>query len=167
MLYLFNPRLTYFMKGSVEELFYIIVIFISFLFLFLFLTSERTKEGKEVRKAVEERILTEELLDFSKALFNNKVPFSEKRYIQSLIDGILRGSKEYVYYGKGIGSINLTGITEQLISQYAKDRIKIEISIGNKKYEWGEIRGKILYTYETLIPIPDERLGRLIIYLSE
>jgi len=154
------------MKGSVEEFFYIIAIFLSFFVLSLFFISQQTKEGAEVRKAVEERILTEELSDFSAALFNSKVPFSEKSYIQCLIDGILQGSKNYVYYGNASGTVNITGVIDQFVSQYAKDRIKIEIDM-KEKHEWGEIKGKTLYTYEMLIPIPDERIGKLIIYLGE
>jgi len=154
------------MKGFAEELLYTVAIFLSLFILFLFFTSQQAKEGAEVRKTVENRILTEELSDLSIALFSSKVPSVEKSYTQCLIDGILQGSKEYVYYGDASGGVNLTAVIDQFTAQYAKDRIEIDLAIG-ENYQFGKAKGKTVYAYEMLIPVPDERVGRLTVYLGE
>jgi hypothetical protein len=157
------------MKGYMEEMLYFVAIFFAILLLFAFLTYQRGTKGAEVRKVVEERLLNEEIASLISDIFNNKLPVAEKSYTQTLIDGILEGEEyNYVYYGKEIGTINITEIIEPMVDKYIKERWIIEVTISpDKKQIYGKLKdGKVLYVYEIPIPVPDEKVGKLKILIG-
>jgi hypothetical protein len=161
------------MKAVAQEMFYLIVIIIIILILFVFFTYERGTKGVEVQKNVEERILNEEINGFAGTLFNDKLPYAEKVYLETSIDAILEG-KFYkrtelnkAFYGSGIGTVNVTEIIPPLLDLYSKGRLKVIIETPNGNYSYGEIKaGDVMYTYESLIPVPEERIGKLTVLMG-
>jgi hypothetical protein len=157
------------MKGYAEEMFYLAVIFLSLLIIFSFLTYQRGAKGAEVRKLVEERLFMEGIASLTSEIFNNKLPVAEKSYAQILIDGILQGKEyNYVYYGKEIGTINITEIIEPTVDKYIKEKWRIEvITSPSEKQIYGKLKdGKILYVHEIPVPVPAEKVGKLIILIG-
>ena len=160
------------MKGFAQEMFYFIIIILAIFLLFIFFTYERGTTGVEVKKSVEERIVTEEINGLSSTLFNNKLPYAEKVYLQAMIDAVLEGNftkrdMNKTFYGAGIGKLNLTEIIPPLLEMYAEGRIEIRIYTPNGTITYGELEGnKIVYTFESVIPVPEERLGRLVIAMG-
>lgn len=160
------------MKAVAQEMFYLIIIFISIFLLFIFFTYERGTKGTEVRKSVEERILSEEINGLSSTLFNNKLPYAEKTYIECAIDAILQGNStkkdlNKTYYGAGIGRVNLTEIIPPLLEMYAQGRLEVRIYTPNGTQTYGKVKDSdVIYTFETLIPVPEERVGRLVVLMA-
>lgn len=161
------------MKGMIQEMFYLVIIFLAIFILFIFFTYERGTKGTEVKKTVEERILNEEIYGLSAALFNNKLPYAEKVYLQAAIDAILEGNYtkkdlNKTFYGDGIGKLNMTEIIPPLLDLYAKGRLEVIIYTPNGTCTYGEIKeGDVVYTFESLIPVPEERIGRLVILMGQ
>lgn len=160
------------MKGMVTEMFYFIVIILVIFMLFIFFTYQRGTKGIEVKKSVEERVLNEEINGLALTLFNNKLPYAEKVYLECAIDAILQGNhskKELnkTYYGAGIGKVNVTEIIPPLLDLYAKGRLELRIETPNGTYTYGKIQsGKVIYAYQSLIPVPEERVGRMTILMG-
>lgn len=140
--------------------------------LFIFFTQQRGTRGIEVRKNVEERVLNEEGSATIFTLFNNKLPFVEKTYLQCGIDSILQGSfskveMNKVFYGMGIGKLNVTEIIPPMLDNYLEGRWELKIITPDDEYEYGGIQGgKVVYTYESLIPVPEERTGKAILLIG-
>ncbi|MEM5811302.1 MAG: hypothetical protein QXG91_00980 [Candidatus Aenigmatarchaeota archaeon] len=166
------------MKGYVEEIFYFLIVFFSILLLFIFFNYQLSTKGIETRKTVEERNLVESITTLFFELFNNKLPYVEKVYMQLMIDALLQKLKglpeEYkVFYGTGIGTLNLTEIIPPFLDKYAKNRYQLYLIIPaekeEKKFFYGkEIRNEdILYVYETVVPVPDLRIGKVVLYISK
>lgn len=161
------------MKGTIEEMFYLVVIVFAILMLFVFFTYQRGTRGAEVRKTVEERLLSEEIATAISTIFNNKLPFVEKTYLQTGIDAILLGAslkkeKYRVFYGIGIGELNLTEIIPAQLENYVKGRWELKIITPDDEYTYGGLKkGEIIYSYEALIPVPHERVGKLIFLLGK
>jgi hypothetical protein len=161
------------MKAIAQEMFYLIVIIIVILILFVFFTYERGTKGVEVQKSVEERILGEEINGLSGTLFNDKLPYAEKVYLQTAIDAILEGKfykrtdLDKAFYGSGIGTVNVTEIIPPLLDLYSKGKLKVVIETPNGTYSYGEIKeGSVVYSYETLIPVPEERIGKMTVLMG-
>ena len=115
------------MKGTIEEMIYAVVIVLVIFMLFVFFTYQRGTRGIEVRKSVEERVLNEEGSAVVFTLFNNKLPFAEKTYLECGIDSILQGSfsnkeRNKAFYGMGIGKVNVTEIIPPMLDKYAKGK---------------------------------------------
>ena len=161
------------MKGFVEEMVYSIIISLVIFMLFVFFTYQRGTRGIEVRKIVEERGLSEEGTSTVFTLFNNKLPFVEKTYLECAIDAILQGiylNKEQnkVFYGVGVGEVNLTEIIPPLLEKYVSGRWELAIIMPKVTYTYGGIERKnVIYSYESLIPIPEERVGRVVFLLGK
>lgn len=161
------------MKAIAQEMFYLIVIIIVILILFVFFTYERGTKGVEVQKNVEERILNEEVNGLAGTLFNDKLPYAEKVYLETAIDAVLEG-KFYkrtelnkAFYGSGIGTVNVSEIIPPLLDLYSKGKLEVIIETPNGKYSYGQIRqSDVVYTYESWIPVPEERIGKLTILMG-
>jgi hypothetical protein len=160
------------MKGFVEEAVWAVTLVIAVVVISFFLIFQQGMRGAEVRKTVEERILNEEGISATFSLFNNQLPFVDKTYLETAIDAILQGTfmkeEEYrVYYGKGIGSVDVNEIIPPLLDNYIKGRWKLEVITPDGYYVYGKPDlGKIIYTYRTIIPVPEERVGELILYIG-
>lgn len=160
------------MKGMVEQMFYIVIIVLALFMLFIFFTYQRGTRGAEVRKTVEERGLSEELNGVGSSLFNNKLPVAEKSYLASAIDAILEGTHrdkelDKAFYGVGIGTVNATEIINPFLDSYAEGRLELRIETPDGAYVYGKIKpGNVIYSYESLIPVPEERVGKITILLS-
>jgi len=156
------------MKAQVEEFFYLATIIFSGILLIVFLSYQQSTRGKEVLQAIQERIYSEELANVGSMLFNSKLPFFEKYYIQAMIDGILQGKDySFVYYGKGLNTTNITQILEPLLDQSFKGRWRIEVILPKDTQVYGELKKeKVLYSWENLIPVPDENIGKIIISIG-
>ncbi len=160
------------MKGFVEQMIYLIVIVLALFMLIVFFTYQRGSRGVETKKSVEERGLDEEGTSLVFTLFNNKLPYVEKVYLQVIIDAILEGEyrkeeKYKVFYGKGIGEVNLTEIIPPLMDNYAKGRWELKITTPDGDYTYGGInKDKVIYIYEALIPVPEERSGKITFFLG-
>jgi hypothetical protein len=157
-----------FMKAQAEEFFYLATIVFSAILLIIFLSYQQSTRGKEVLQALQERIYSEELADVGSILFNSKLPFFEKYYIQAMIDGILQGKDySFVYYGKALNTTNITQILEPLLDQSFKGRWRIEVILPKDTQVYGELKKeKVLYSWENLIPVPDENVGKIILSIG-
>ncbi|MEM4589619.1 MAG: hypothetical protein QXL73_06465 [Thermoplasmata archaeon] len=161
------------MKGYVEEMLYFVIIVFTIFMLVVFFIYERGTKGAEVRKAVEERLLREEIAAVIFILFNNKLPFTEKSYIENGIDAILQGTStkkelDKVFYGAGIGIVNVSEVIQPLLENYLMGRWELTIITPDGKYTYGSInKKKIVYSYEALIPIPEERVGKVIFLVGK
>ena len=115
------------MKSQVEEFFYLASIILSAIFLITFSFYQQSTRGKEVLQITQERIYNEELSNIGNILFNSKIPFFEKYYIQAMIDGILEGKDyNFVYYGKALNTTNITQIIETLLEESLRGKWRIE-----------------------------------------
>jgi len=157
-----------FMKAQAEEFFYLATIIFSGILLIVFLSYQQSTRGKEVLQTIQERIYSEELVDVGSMLFNSKLPFFEKYYIQAMIDGILQGKDySFVYYGKVLNTTNITQILEPLLDQSFKGKWRIEVILPKDTQVYGELKKeKVLYSWENLIPVPDENVGKIIISIG-
>ena len=160
------------MKGTIEEMIYSVVVVLVVFMLFVFFTQQSGTRGVEVRKTVEERILNEEGSAAVFSLFNNKLLFAEKTYLECGIDSILQGNisdKEIneVFYGMGTGKVNVTEIIPSMLDRYAEGRWELRVITPDGEYTYGGIESnKVMYTYESLIPVPEERSGKVILLLG-
>jgi len=156
------------MKAMVEEFFYLVIIVLSAIILIFFLLYQQSTRGIEVSKLVQERIYSEGLANVGSTLFNSKLPFFEKYYIQIAIDGILSGKDySYVYYGRALNTTNITQILEPLLESSFKDKWRIEIILPEDVQVYGKLdKEKVLYSWENLIPVPDERIGKVIVSIG-
>jgi hypothetical protein len=157
-----------FMKAQAEEFFYLATIIFSGILLIVFLSYQQSTRGKEVLQTIQERIYSEELANVGSMLFNSKLPFFEKYYIQAMIDGILQGKDySFVYYGGALNTTNITQILEPLLDQSFKGRWRIEVILPKDTQVYGELKKeKVLYSWENLIPVPDENVGKIIISIG-
>ena len=154
------------MKSQAEEMFYLASIFVSILILIVFLFYQQGTKGKEVQRASEERLIKEELSNIIYSIYNSKLPIAEKYYFQLAIDETL-GNYENVYYGMGINAINVTQTLETLLEKNFKGRWRIEIITPDKVEVYGSLKKEnAIYVYENLVAIPDERIGKIAVYLG-
>jgi hypothetical protein len=156
------------MKSQAEEFFYLATIIFSAILLIVFLFYQQSTRGKEISKIIHERVYSEELANVGNILFNSKIPLFEKYYLQAAIDGILSGKDySYVYYGRALNTTNITQILEPLLEKSFKGRWRIEIILPEDVQVYGELKKeKILYSWENLIPVPDERVGKVIVSIG-
>jgi hypothetical protein len=160
------------MKGFVEETVWAVTLVIAVVIISFFLIFQQGMRGAEVRKTVEERVLNEEGNSALFTLFNNQLPFVEKTYLETAIDSILQGAfmKEpyfKVYYGAGVGELNIYEIIPTLFDNYIKEKWKLEVITPDGYYVYGNPNlGKVIYTYTTVIPVPEERFGEMILSIG-
>lgn len=161
------------MKGMVEEMFYFVIIILAIFGLFVFYNYERGTKGAEVTKAVEERTVNEEVATALSGLFNNMLPFVEKTYMEAEIDSILLSAfnkeppNHRVWYGSGIGELNVSEIIPPLLEAYAQGRLKVIITTPNGTDSYGGNKNfNVIYSHEALIPVPEERVGKVSILLG-
>ena len=160
------------MKGTIEDMIYSVVIVLVVFMLFVFFTYQRGTRGIEVRKSVEERVLNEEGSATLFTLFNNKLPFVEKTYLECGVDSILQGSfsnedMDKAFYGMGIGKVNVTEIIPPMLDKYLKGRWELRVITPDGEYTYGGIeRREVMYTYESLIPVPEEKSGKVILLIG-
>ncbi len=160
------------MKGYVEKMMYFIIMVLAVFMLFVFFTYQKGTRGIEVKRSVEERGLDEEGTGTVFTLYNNKLPYVEKTYLQCGIDAILRGisleeEKYKVFYGIGIGEVNVSEIIPPFLDRYAKGRWELTITTPEESYTYGGIeKNKVIYSYESLIPVPEERIGKVTFLLG-
>ena len=160
------------MKGTIEDMIYSVVIVLVVFMLFVFFTYQRGTRGIEVKKSVEERVLNEESSSAVFTLFNNKLPFVEKTYLECAIDSILQGNfskieMNKVFYGLGTGKVNVTEIIPPMLDKYTKGRWELRVITSDGEYTYGGIeRKEVIYTYESLIPVPEERVGKVILSIG-
>lgn len=158
-------------KGFLEEMTWLIIIIVAVLILALFIFNQQFR-GVEVEQKVEERILNEEGISLLFSLSQDKPPYVERFYAQILIDAVLQGisnKKETnkVYYGAGIGKVNATEIIPQLVSKFTTKNWQLTVVTPDGSYIYGQSNpGNILYSYEVLVPVPEERTGKLIFEIS-
>jgi hypothetical protein len=153
------------MKAQAEEFLYLATIFSSIIILIVFLAYQHGTKGKEVIRTVAERNIKEGINILMFSLFNDRVPIAEKFYIEAIIDATLQKvfeEKNKVFYGIGIGTVNVSEILLPLINKYLSQNWELVIVTPSKTYSYGRKVGeKEVYSYETLIPLPDEQIGRL------
>lgn len=160
------------MKGFVEEAVWAVTLVIAVIVISYFLIFQQGLRGTEVTKTVEERITNEEGISTEFSLFNNQLPFVDKTYLETAIDAILQGTfmkkdKNLVYYGKGIGTVDLNEIIPPLLDNYMKGKWKLEVTTPDGYYVYGNPNlGKVIYTYRTIVPVPEERVGELILSIG-
>lgn len=156
------------MKSQAEEFFYLASIIFSAIILIAFLSYQQSMRGIEVSKTLQERIYSEELANLGSMMFNSKIPFFEKYYVQAIIDGILQGKDySFVYYGRGLNTTNITQLLEPLLDQSFKGKWRIEIVLPKDTHVYGELKKeKAVYSWENLIPVPDENVGKIIISIG-
>jgi hypothetical protein len=160
------------MKGFVEEAVWAVTLVIAVVIISFFLIFQQGLRGTEVRQTVEERILNEEGNSALFTLFNNQLPLVEKTYLETAIDAILQGEfmqedKNKVFYGNAIGSVYVNEIIPPLLDNYISGRWKLEVTTPDGYYIYGKPNlGKIIYTYTTSIPVPEERVGELILSIG-
>ncbi len=161
------------MKGISEEFIYLVVIVLAIFTLLAFLNTQSLLKETETKKTVGLRFLREEgnLAIFS--LFNNKVDFVEKPYIETVIDAVLSKHQKNdpteiykAFYGIGVGTLNNTEIIPSLFKNYLPGKWKLEVITPNRTVEYGFLSGEPRYVYKQLIPVPEERLGLVILYLG-
>jgi len=157
------------MKSQAEEFFYLASIVFSAIFLIIFLFHQQLKQGEEILQATQERIYNEEVSSIGSILFNSKIPFFEKYYIQAMIDGILEGKDyNFVYYGKALNTTNITQIIETLLEESLRGKWRIEVILPKDVQVYGNLKKeRIAYSWENLIPVPDERVGKVVIYIGD
>jgi len=160
------------MKGIVEEMVWVIVLVLAVIILSVFFILQQGMRGTEVKKTVEERVLNEEGMTTEFSLFNNQLPIAEKTYLETAIDAILQGEfmkekNNEVYYGIGIGKLNVTEIIPPLLDNYISGRWRIEVITPDGYYVYGKLNlGEEIYTYRSIIPVPEERVGEIILYIA-
>ena len=135
------------MKGIAEEMLWFSVMSILVLMLTIVFLHYQGTRGIEIRKRIGERVVSEEVAGIVFSLFNNKVPRGEKSYVQCAIDAILLGTsleeeKDRVFYGVGIGTVNLTEIIPTFIKGYTNQKWRVEVITPDGKI----IYGCLLYT---------------------
>ncbi|MCK4429062.1 MAG: hypothetical protein KAU95_01705 [Candidatus Aenigmarchaeota archaeon] len=162
------------MKGITEGIFGYIVIVLAVISLAIFLISQSGMKGIEVEKRAGLRIFRESGNLAINSLFNYKVDFVEKPYIETIIDAILEAKadgkldddSDKVFYGIGIGTLNNTEIIPPLFDNYMPGRWKLTVITPDGEFTYGNFSGEPEYVYEQLIPVPEERLGRIILYIK-
>ncbi|MCD6403402.1 MAG: hypothetical protein J7K98_03670 [Candidatus Aenigmarchaeota archaeon] len=168
------------MKGQTQELIWLVSTIIIVMVMFLFFYYQFGTKGIEVKKAEEERNLDEAATLALLTLYNNRLPFVEKYYIQTAIDAILRGDflekategkfseKDKVFYGEDIGKVNVTEIIPPLFEKYFGNRWKLTIKTPKGTFEYGHSikEEEILYSYSFTIPVPEEKFGMAILEIG-
>ena len=117
-------------------------------------------------KSVEERKIKEGINNLVFSLFNDRIPIAEKFYVEAAIDAALQRTfkeKNKVFYGIGIGTVNVSEIMNLFIDRYVSQDWELIIIIDSKNYSYGKtIKGnREIYSYETLIPLPEQKVGML------
>jgi len=159
------------MKGQAEELIYFVIVFVCVFLLFVFLNYELSVRGREVRKKTEERLVEETGMNILQNIFNLKMPISEKRYAEILIDSLLAGKawklkKDKAFYGLGIGTVNGSEVLSSFINNYFTNW-ELELVYSNVKQTYGRgIGNKEVYAFSVSIPVPEEKVGRLNFYIG-
>lgn len=160
------------MKGFVEETIWIITLVLAMAILSIFFIFQQGTGGVDVRKTVEERVLNEEGISSIFSTFNDKLPYAEKTYLETAVDAVLQGAFNnedlfQVYYGTGIGKLNVTEIVPPLFDNYLKGRWRLEIVTPDGNYAYGkQDLGNVVYTYRSIVPVPEERTGEVILYIG-
>lgn len=158
-------------KGMIEETVWMIVIIAALLTIALFFYNQQSS-GIEVNKNVEERVVNEEGISLLLSLSGDKPPYVEKYYAQILADAVLEGvflkhDKDKAFYGNGIGGVNTTEIIPPLVKKFTNKNWRITVVTPDGTNFYGNPKlGNILYSYEVLIPVPEERAGRIIFEMS-
>jgi len=63
--------------------------------------------------------------------------------------------------------LNVSEIIPPLLDNYAKGRWRLDVITPDGYYIYGKPNlGKIIYAYRTIIPVPEERIGELILYIG-
>lgn len=159
------------MKGQAQELIHFVIIFIFVFLLFVFLNYELSVRGKEVKEKMEERLIEENGMNILQNIFNLKMPISEKKYAEILIDSLLAGKawklpKDKAFYGLAIGTVNGSEVLNSFVNNYFSNW-KLEVVYSNTKQTYGkEVGNKRVYAFSVSIPIPEERVGKLNFYLA-
>jgi hypothetical protein len=154
--------------------------------------------GVEVSKTTHGRVFDEEGTLAIISLFNNKVDFVQKPYVEVLVDAALSlnesenfTEKYKAFYGIGIGELNNTEIIPPLFDEYIPGKWKLVVMIPNEtviqinetyddyytvtknitiifyyNVTYGYISGEPKWVYKQLIPVPEERIGKLILYIG-
>jgi len=160
------------MKGFVEETIWAITLVVAVIIISVFLILQQGMRGAEVRKTVEERLMSEQGTTSVLSLFSNQLLFVDKTYLETAIDAVLQGAfmnenKNKVYYGSGIGSVNMTEIIPSLFDNYLKGRWRVEVITPDGTFVYGNQKlGSTVYSYKSMIPIPEERIGEIAVYIS-
>ncbi len=161
------------MKGITESIFGYLVIVLVVLALIFFLVSQGGIRGAEVGKSVSVRVFDETATLAISSLFNEKVDFVEKPYAEVLVDAILTFNeseniteKYKAFYGAGVGELNNTEIISPLFENYMPAKWKLEIITPNGTLTYGNLSKEAKYVYEQIIPVPEERIGRIILYMG-
>jgi hypothetical protein len=157
-------------KGFVEEITWIVTIIMATVIIALFIYNQQSG-GIEVTKTVEERVLNEEGISILFSLSNDKPPYVEKYYSQILVDAVLQGTflikdTDKVFYGNGIGTVNSTEIIPPLIKKFTTKNWKLNVVTPDGSRAYGSGGGEILYSYEIPVPVPEERIGKIVFQLS-
>ena len=158
------------MKGISQDFFSIFLIILSLsIFSFLILNFITSETGR-IKRVVEERFITESGVSSILSLYFSRLNYFEKYYLEGVIDAILQNSiikkhKKSVFYGTGAGSLNTTEIIEPLLKRYFGDRWYLEIILGKRKESFGrKPTGKNVFVVEVTIPVPEEKIGKIILY---
>jgi len=152
------------MKSQAEEFFYLAAIFFSVIFLIVFFMYQQGTKGKEVSKSIAERNIREEVNNLVFSLFNDRIPIADKYYVEAALDATLQKvfeEKYKVFYGIGTGTINVSEVIVPFVNRYVSKDWELIIITPSVTYSYGKKikEGKEIYSYETLIPLPDEQIG--------
>ncbi|MEM5814973.1 MAG: hypothetical protein QXD89_00580 [Candidatus Aenigmatarchaeota archaeon] len=160
------------MKGSVEELLYLVASFISVFFMVVFLNYQLSIGGREVRKNVEERLIDENGLNVLKGLFDTKLPIIEKSHLEVCIDALLQSenkNKELskVFYGAQLGTTYCNEILKNYFNNYLGEIWRLELIANEVKYSYGSENydKNLIYSFSFVVPVPEEKVGRVTFYI--
>lgn len=159
-------------KGAIETVLSFSVIIFSIIILILAFTFQQRMKGGEVSQSITSRHLAEASNLAIISLHNQKVEFVQKSYIETLIDAALyganqRGSGNSVYYGTGIGQLRLNETIPPLFDRYLPGKWELEVVTPDGNHTYGGIKSdEVVYVYKELVPVPKQRLGKVILYVG-
>lgn len=158
------------MKGIMEEaLGFLIIVFVALLIGFFF-SGQNILKGSELKGSLREKNIDEASNMALSSLFNNKLEFVEKTYIEVIVDSMLQTSnRTFVFYGAGVGTIKNKEIVEPLFDYYlGKNHWKLYITIEkDRSLEFGNLTKRSrLFSYERKIPIPPDQIGEVVLHVG-
>ena len=157
------------MHGYAQEFLSIVLIIIalsiSSITMFYFLYSRTSS----VEKFSELRYFEKTSSNLLLSLAGEKLNFLEKRPLEIAIDSILqehlvKTGKKKVFYGIAIGLVNCTEIIPPFLDREFGSHWSLEIYLEKEKVVYGhKPQGDSFYVYEMLIPVPEEKIGKVVL----
>ncbi|MGC9310122.1 MAG: hypothetical protein ACP5E4_00165 [Candidatus Aenigmatarchaeota archaeon] len=145
------------MRGVAEEMLGFMIIAIVLTFVGLLLLSGSATNEVKAYKARQNTNLDEDTNSLILSVFDTKLPNFDKTYAEILVDANLQGyNKTQVYYGKGMGSIDVEELITPVFDGYfGEGRWALDVVTWKGNITYGEPKGKD-YVYEYPVPCPHE-----------